>query len=101
MKISLAVLCGLAASAFAAPAVAAPQCAPRDLVLSTLETKYGETRRSIGIAANNGVIEVFASAETGSWTITITMVDGLTCLVASGENFEVVTEELPAKGQPA
>ncbi|WP_435259992.1 hypothetical protein ACSBLW_09635 [Thioclava sp. FR2] len=53
------------------------------------------------MAANHGVIEVFASVETGSWTITITMADGMTCLVASGENYEDVTEKLPKKGDPA
>lgn len=99
MKIFYAFLLGLAASSSAA--AAAPQCAAREMVLSTLQTKYGETRRNIGIAANNGVIEIFASAETGTWTITITMADGTTCLVASGENFETVTEQLPAKGEPA
>ncbi len=80
---------------------AAPQCAPRDQVLAALAQKYGETRRSIGIAANQQVIEVFASAQTGSWTLTATQPDGMTCLVASGQSFESITEPLPAKGAPA
>lgn len=60
-------------------------CAKRDAVVSRLATAYGETRQSMGLAANNAVIEVFASDETGTWTITVTTSDGQTCLVASGQ----------------
>jgi hypothetical protein len=80
---------------------AAPQCGPRAAVLAQLATKYGETRRSMGIAANNMVMELFASPESQSWTITATSPDGSTCLIASGEGYETVTEQLPAKGNPA
>ncbi len=83
------------------PAHAAPQCGPRASIVAQLAAKYGETRRSIGMAANNTVMETFASAQTGSWTIVVTLPDGSTCLVATGQNFEAVTEELPAKGIPS
>lgn len=93
---------GFVALIFVTQAVyAAPQCGPRAMVLDQLAKRYGETRRSVGIAANNTVMEVFASADSQSWTITATSPDGNTCLVASGEGFEAVTEELPAKGDPA
>ncbi len=78
-----------------------PQCADRDTVISELNSRYGETRHGIGLAANNAVMEVFASAETGSWTITVTLADGTTCLVASGQNYEVLAEDLPATDQGA
>lgn len=80
---------------------AAPQCAPRDAVISLLSGKYGETRRGIGLAGNQAVMEVFAAATTGTWTITVTLPDGTTCLVATGEGFEAVVEALPAVGDPA
>jgi hypothetical protein len=83
------------------PAWSAPQCGPREQVLSVLATKFNETRRSIGLAANAQVIEIFANAESGTWTITVSLPDGATCLVASGSNFETLSEELPAKGDPA
>ena len=78
----------------------AAQCGPREAVLAQLAEKWGETRRGIGLAANQQVVEIFASAETGSWTITVTLPDGRTCLMASGEGFEALTEELPARGTP-
>ena len=76
-------------------------CGPRDAVVQQLAEGYGETRQSIGIGSNNAVVEMFASADTGSWTILVTMPTGLTCLVASGQSFEQVAEGLPAKGSDA
>ncbi|MGQ0564701.1 MAG: hypothetical protein ACT4OK_06480 [Gemmobacter sp.] len=83
-----------------AQAQAQAQCGPRAAVVKTLAEKYAETRRSIGISANNMVMEVYA-ADAGTWTITVTTPQGMTCLVASGQGFEAVVEELPAKGEPA
>ncbi|MBV2360236.1 hypothetical protein KUH32_10655 [Thalassococcus sp. CAU 1522] len=76
-------------------------CAPREMVIERLATKYGETRQSIGLGNNNAVVEVFASEETGTWTITVTTASGMTCLVASGQAFEELAEALPPKGNDA
>lgn len=76
-------------------ASAQSNCAPRPTVLERLAGTYGETRQAIGLGVNNAVIEVFASDETGTWTITVTLPNGITCLVAAGEAFERVSEELP------
>lgn len=76
-------------------------CGPREMVIERLAEGYGETRQSMGLGANNAVIEVFASSETGTWTITVTRPNGLTCLVASGQAFEELAEALPAKGDDA
>ena len=70
-------------------------CAPREKVIARLANKYGETRQSMGLGSNNAVMEVFASAESGSWTITVTMTSGITCLVASGQAFEATADRLP------
>jgi hypothetical protein len=75
-------------------------CAMRQQVLDRLATAYGETRQSIGLGESNQVVEVFASTETGTWTITVTNPNGLTCLVASGQAFEDVAKEAVA-GDPA
>lgn len=76
-------------------------CGPRDAVVKKLAEGYGETRQSIGIGSNNSMVEIFASTETGSWTILVTMANGLSCLVASGQSYEAVAEALPAKGSDA
>ncbi|ASM71228.1 MULTISPECIES: hypothetical protein [Roseobacteraceae] len=76
-------------------------CGPRALVVDRLAQGYGETRQSMGLGTNNQMIEVFASSETGTWTITVTSPAGVTCLVASGQAFEELAEALPAPGNDA
>lgn len=97
MDIMLKMTMGLGIMALAADQVFAEgtrNCAPRELVLERLADNYGETRQSIGLGANNAVVEVFASTGTGSWTITVTTPNGLTCLVASGGSYETLAEAL-------
>ncbi|WP_432450595.1 hypothetical protein [Aliiroseovarius marinus] len=83
-------------------AQSANRCGQRDAVVERLAETYGETRQSIGLASNSQVIEVFASSDTGTWTITMTTPQGLTCLVAAGRGFERLDEELTpaALGDP-
>ncbi len=70
-------------------------CAPRADVVRQLAQDYGETRRGVGLARQGAIMEVFASEDTGSWTITITLPDGVTCLVASGQYYEPESEAMP------
>ncbi len=70
-------------------------CGPHALIVERLATGYGESRQSIGLAPNNTLVETFASAETGSWTITVTNAAGITCLVAAGQAYEHLAEALP------
>lgn len=74
------------------------QCAERERVVERLAGTYGESRQSIGLAANNQVMEVFANLESGSWTVTVTLPSGMTCLVASGMAFEELEEPLTPTG---
>ena len=92
---------GLAILVLAAERVTAQTqraCAPRDSVLSRLADKYGETRKSIGLGTNNQMVEVFASDDSGSWTITVTLPNGMTCLMATGQAYETMAGLLPAAG---
>ncbi len=78
------------------------RCAERERVIERLASKFGESRRSIGMGANNSVVEMHASEETGTWTITVTHPNGVTCMVAAGHAFETIREPLPASlGDPA
>ncbi len=71
------------------------QCATHDAVAERLASRYGESRQSIGLGSDNSVVEVYASAETGSWTIVVTRPGGPTCLVAAGQSFQQLNEALP------
>ncbi len=82
---------------FPAPALAQNmQCAPRDAVLSML-AKQEQTRRAMGLAGR-AVMELFAHADGSLWTLTITLPDGRTCLLANGSDFSARDEAFPASG---
>ena len=104
LKTLIQTTCCVGVMALAATQVSAQQmrnCAPRQVVVERLAGGYGETRQSIGLGAQGAVVEVFASNETGTWTITVTAPTGVTCLVASGQSFEAVEEALPEKSDDA
>lgn len=67
-------------------------CADHDTVVARLAEGYGESRQAMGLTNANTILEVFASAATGTWTITITAPGGPTCLVAAGQAFQIVDE---------
>ncbi len=83
----------------AAPAAAQMVCGKRVDIIRQLGEKYGETRRAMGLADGRGVVELYASEETGSWTILITSPQGTACLMAAGQAFQI--EPVKAAGNPA
>jgi len=93
---------GLAAATLATPSQSqTSNCGEHGAVVERLAKKYGEARQGLGIAQNNGVVEVFASEQSGTWTIVITMPSGRTCLVAAGEAWELVNEPIVKHSEPA
>ncbi len=76
------------------------RCAERGQILRLLGEKYGETRRFIALTAARQVVELFASTETGSWTLLITFPSGETCLIGAGDMIEL-GPDLVAPGEPA
>lgn len=69
-------------------------CGPREQVLQALTEQYGESRQSIGISRRGWMVETWANAETGTWTILLTDTTGKTCVADSGEGFEGTTGEV-------
>ncbi len=100
MKLKLTMLVAVVSLALplAAQAQSPQNCGNRENVVERLNSKYGESRQSIGMAPKGRVVEVFASHETGTWTITVTMPNGMTCLVASGQSFESLDEPIAPAG---
>ncbi len=101
--LTAALAAALAAAALPpGPAAAqAARCGERSRIVAHLTQTYGETRRAMGLAADDVVVEVYASAATGSWTITATLPNGLMCLIAAGEGYEAAPDAAPARGTPA
>lgn len=96
--LAMGLTCGLIAATSAH--AQSNNCAPRETVLHHLSERFGEARQSIGLASGDRVVEMFASPETGTWTLTMTLPTGLTCIIGAGESFERVDEEVTPAGQP-
>lgn len=92
---------GIGAMLLAVNDAQAATCADHGVVVQRLAEVYGESRQSIGLAHDHSVVEVFASMDTGSWTITVTQPGGPTCLVAAGQAFAWLHDSLPLTGQGA
>lgn len=76
------------------------QCGDRAAVMNMLADKYGEQAVGGGIGGGNrSYTEVFASPETGTWTIVVTIPNGMTCLVASGQGWTLAPQPV-AEGDP-
>lgn len=100
----LTLTSGLSILAFTASlshAQTARNCAERDKIVERLADKYGESRQALGLGAQGAMVEIFASEDSGSWTITVTMPNGATCLMATGQAYETLAEVLPTKGDDA
>ena len=76
-------------------------CAERAQVVKKLEERFGETLRSVGLHQNDGVVEVYSSEKTGTWTILMTRPDGISCLLAAGELWEQDVKPITKPGSDA
>ena len=90
----------LAFALLASAAQAEPRpCAAHDKIAEALASQYGEEAHAMGLAQDDTVMELYASPQTGTWTLAVTMPNGMTCLVATGKNFEAIAPT-KVKGAP-
>jgi len=101
LLVRAALAAGLIAATPTAEAEGRQTCAKRDQVIRKLEERFGETLRSIGLHQTDGVVEIYSSETTGTWTILMTRPDGLSCLLASGQLWEQDAAPLAKSGTPA
>ncbi len=69
-------------------------CTSRVKAVKKLALKYQEAPVNMGLARNGAVIEVFATKDGATFTLTMTMPDGVICMMAAGENWETVKFKL-------
>lgn len=101
-KMNLMLSMGVLTASLAATTVDAQNrnCGPHAMVTAHLASKYGESRHMMGLAANNQVMEIFVSEDSGTWTITATNGAGVSCLVASGTDADTIAMALPEMQDP-
>lgn len=69
-------------------AAQAPTCVKRTDLIQHLANQYHETPVAVGIADNGALLEVFVSTEGETWTVAVTLPSGVTCLIATGQQWQ-------------
>ncbi len=71
----------------------AANCASRDALVSRLESQYSEQLTARGLQSANTLMEVFASNESGTFTVLLTNAMGVSCIVAAGTDWNLEEPE--------
>ena len=93
---ALMLALAIGAASLARPAAAQQVWLERGELVTHLADQFAENPVAIGIAANGAVLELFTAPDGSTWTIVMTMPNGLSTIVATGEHWIAVPP--PAKG---
>ena len=88
-SLALAMTLPAVSSVHANPGLESSVCGPRDKIIDRLAARYAERQSAIGMTSGGALVELFISPE-GTWTFVHTTTDGLTCLLAAGQNWEAL-----------
>jgi hypothetical protein len=84
---SVVALAMLGTAGFAASSL---PCSKHDDLVKVLDSKYREGLSGFGLAGQTSLVEVYVSKD-GSFTILATNPKGISCVLATGQNWEKVT----------
>ena len=88
-----AVLAVVTLFSCAGVASAAVPCGSHDALAKSLNTKFKEARRVMGVVNAKAVMEIFMSPQ-GTWTVLVTDTTGIACVIASGQDWQEVPVEM-------
>ncbi len=89
-RVLVAGLIGAAALFAVGPAPAQTMWIDRAEVVKRLGTMYAEAPSAMGVASNGGVMELFTAPDGETWTLVLTMPNGLSRIIAAGEGWTAV-----------
>ncbi|MCP5072226.1 MAG: hypothetical protein GY947_02885 [Rhodobacteraceae bacterium] len=95
MSLTAAALAVFLCLIWPAPAHASMACGSHKKLTKALTGKYKEARKGLGLVGNRRVMEVFVS-ESGSWTLVMTDLNGVSCIIAAGHSWQ----DAPPPKQP-
>jgi hypothetical protein len=85
---SALLLLATGAEAQTTPSGTALPCHDYREIARQLGATYEETPVSLGLQSDGNLLQVFASARSGTWTIVSTTPNGFACVIAAGRNWE-------------
>ncbi len=88
----------ITAAMAALPANAQSMCGPHEEMIKNLAGKYKEVRAGLGLAGDGNVVELYVG-EDGSWTVLVTKPIGLTCMVAAGQDWQIMAPQFVEAGE--
>lgn len=92
LRLTIAVIGSIALSAFTTTSATAQAvnlfCGDHTEITSRLGKTYGESRAGLGLLDDGRMVEIFTSRR-GTWSMLVTAPGGVTCLVASGEAWQI------------
>ena len=84
------LLAGLSLACLVGPAMAQQaMCGQREQILGALLSQYKEKPVAAGLSKGSGSLTVITASSTGTWTELVIQPDGKTCMVDSGEGWQV------------
>ena len=88
-KFSVALLLGAVAIGHPAAADQTPTaCGPHTDVIKALGSKFHETQSATALTSAGTLLEVLTANDGATWTIIVSRPDGLSCVVAAGQNWQ-------------
>ena len=92
LRFTIAVIGSIALSALTTSSATAQAidafCGDHMEITSRLGKTYGESRAGFGLLDDGRMVEIFTSRQ-GTWSMLVTAPGGVTCLVASGEAWQI------------
>lgn len=89
------------ATCAALPAEAQTLCGPRDKLAQSLEVKYGETQRGVGLKGSAALYELWVSQKSGTWSFVVTRPNGISCLLGAGQQWSELPPPEELAGDPS
>ena len=83
-----ALFLGCAAILTSLPAYAAESCTLREVMVERLQADFHENLAGGGLHGDAAVVEVWTSAETGTFTVISTDTAGQSCILATGTDWQ-------------
>ena len=67
------------------------RCGLAEVMKTALVSQYGEAKAATGMVGQHQLMELWANPRSGSWTVMLTSPQGVSCVVAMGNEFEAVS----------
>lgn len=84
----VAILGAVAMSHPAAADQAPTACGPHPDVIKALGDRFHETQAATAMTSAGTLLEVLTANDGSTWTIIVSRPDGLSCVVAAGQNWQ-------------